>query len=122
MAAMKCSFVYTVVLTPMALADNDGRDESLYGNPRDGGHHGWSMGIAVLVVNGHHSFCSYMGTMAAMKCLFVYTVVLTPWRLPTTMAAMKACMGTRGMGGITGGQWASQFWWSMGITVFAATF
>ena len=58
MAAMKCSFVCTVVLTPMALADNDGRDESLYGNPRDGGHHGWSMGIAVLVVNGHHSFCS----------------------------------------------------------------
>ena len=60
--------------------------------------------------------------MAAMKCLFVYTVVLTPWRLPTTMAAMKACMGTHGMVGITGGQWASQFWWSMGITVFAATF
>ena len=45
---------------PMALADNDGRDESLYGNPRDGGHHGWSMGITVLVVNGHHSFCSYI--------------------------------------------------------------
>ena len=77
--------------------------------------------------------------MAAMKCLFVYPVVLTPWRLPTAMAAMKACMGTHGMVGITGGQWASQFlqlhfighWnprdgghhgWSMGITVFAATF
>ena len=47
--------------------------------------------------------------MAAMKCLFVYPVVLTPWRLPTAMAAMKACMGTHGMVGITGGQWASQF-------------
>ena len=45
---------------PRALADVDGRDESLYGNPRDGGHHGWSMGITVLVVNGHHSFCSYI--------------------------------------------------------------
>ena len=97
MAAMKCLFVYTVVLTP------------------------WRMGITVLVVNGHHSFCSYMGTMAAMKCLVVHTVVLTPWRLPTTMAAMKACMGTHGVVGITGGQCASQFWWSS-ITVFAATF
>ena len=56
------------------------------------------MGITVLVVNGHHSFCSYMGTMAAMKCLLVYTVVLTPW-------ASRVVNGHHSFGG----QWASQF-------------